>query len=34
MQLGTAMNPEGHWFKSSKFEIEPGEDVDINPPRR
>ena len=25
------MNPEGYWFKSSKFEIEPGEDADINP---
>ncbi len=25
------MNPEGYWFKSSKFEIEPGEDQDINP---
>jgi hypothetical protein len=25
------MNPERFWFKSSRFEIEPGEDVDINP---
>ena len=25
------MNPEGYWFKSSKFEIEPREDEDINP---
>lgn len=25
------MNPQGYWFKSSKFEIEPGEDRDINP---
>jgi hypothetical protein len=25
------MDPEGYWFKSSKFEIEPGEDQDINP---
>jgi hypothetical protein len=25
------MNPEGYWFRSSKFEIEPGEDADINP---
>ena len=25
------MNPEGYWFKSAKFEIEPGEDADINP---
>jgi hypothetical protein len=22
---------DGYWFKSSKFEIEPGEDEDINP---
>lgn len=27
----SAMNPEGYWFKSSKFEIEPREDEDINP---
>ena len=25
------MKPEGYWFKSSKFEIEPGEDDEINP---
>src|SRR5262245_6808161 len=25
------MKPEGYWFKSSKFEIEPGEDEEINP---
>jgi hypothetical protein len=25
------MNMEGYWFKSSKFEIEPGEDEEINP---
>jgi hypothetical protein len=25
------MSPPGYWFKSSKFEIEPGEDADINP---
>ena len=25
------MSMEGYWFKSSKFEIEPGEDEDINP---
>jgi len=25
------MIPEGYLFKSSKFEIEPGEDVEINP---
>lgn len=25
------MNPKGYWFKSSKFEIEPGEDAAINP---
>jgi hypothetical protein len=31
VQLGTIMNPEGYWFKSSKFEIELGEDADINP---
>jgi hypothetical protein len=23
--------PEGYWFTSSKFEIEPGEDEEINP---
>jgi hypothetical protein len=26
-----AMKPEGYWFKSSKFDIEPGEDDEINP---
>jgi hypothetical protein len=25
------MKMEGYWFKSSKFEIEPGEDEEINP---
>jgi hypothetical protein len=25
------MSPQGYWFKSSKFEIEAGEDADINP---
>lgn len=25
------MPPEGYWFTSSKFEIEPGEDDEINP---
>jgi len=25
-----AMNLKGYWFKSSKFEIEPGEDANIN----
>lgn len=25
------MKLEGYWFKSSKFEIEPGEDEEINP---
>ena len=25
------MTQEGYWFKSSKFEIEPGEDEEINP---
>jgi hypothetical protein len=25
------MNIDGYWFKSSKFEIEPGEDEEINP---
>ena len=25
------MTSEGYWFKSSKFEIEPGEDDEINP---
>lgn len=25
------MNREGYWFTSSKFEIEPGEDAEINP---
>ena len=25
------MNPQGYWFKSSKFEIEPREDEDCNP---
>jgi hypothetical protein len=25
------MSPQGYSFKSSKFEIEPGEDADINP---
>ena len=25
------MDPEGYWFKFSKFEIEPGEDKDTNP---
>lgn len=25
------MKIEGYWFKSSKFEIEPGEDEEINP---
>lgn len=25
------MNMEGYWFKSSKFEIDPGEDEEINP---
>ena len=24
-------DPPGYWFKSSKFEIEPGEDEEINP---
>jgi hypothetical protein len=24
---------DGYWFKSSKFEIEPGEDEEINPRR-
>ena len=24
------MNMDGYWFKSSKFEIEPGEDEEIN----
>ena len=26
-----AMQADGFWFKSSKFEIEPGEDKEINP---
>jgi hypothetical protein len=30
MALGV-MKMEGYWFKSSKFEIEPGEDEEINP---
>jgi|HubBroStandDraft_6_1064221.scaffolds.fasta_scaffold882819_1 hypothetical protein len=30
-QLGTIKISEGYWFKSSKFEIEPGEDAEINP---
>ena len=25
------MDAKGYWFKSSKFEIEPGEDKEINP---
>jgi hypothetical protein len=25
------MTPHGYWFKSSRFEIEPGEDEEINP---
>ncbi len=25
------MKPDGYWFTSSKFEIEPGEDAEINP---
>jgi hypothetical protein len=25
------LNPQGYWFKSSKFEIEPSEDSGINP---
>jgi hypothetical protein len=25
------MRPDGYWFTSSKFEIEPGEDEEINP---
>jgi len=25
------MTPEGYWFKSSRFAIEPGEDEEINP---
>ena len=25
------MSAQGYWFKSSKFEIEPGEDDEINP---
>lgn len=25
------MTPHGYWFQSSKFEIEPGEDAEINP---
>ena len=25
------MTMEGYWFKSSKFDIEPGEDQEINP---
>jgi hypothetical protein len=25
------MKTDGYWFKSSKFEIEPGEDEEINP---
>jgi hypothetical protein len=25
------MCQQGYWFKSSKFEIEAGEDADINP---
>lgn len=25
------MNLQGYWFKSAKFEIEPGEDEDCNP---
>ena len=25
------MQSEGYWFRSTKFEIEPGEDEDINP---
>lgn len=27
------MNIDGYWFKSSKFELEPGEDQEINPGR-
>jgi len=29
--IGITMNLEGYWFKSTKFEIEAGEDADINP---
>ena len=25
------MNIQGHWFRSTRFEIEPGEDDEINP---
>jgi hypothetical protein len=25
------MSTEGHWFRSTRFEIEPGEDKEINP---
>jgi hypothetical protein len=25
------LNPQGYWFKSSKFQIEPSEDGDVNP---
>jgi hypothetical protein len=25
------MNTQGHWFRSTRFEIEPGEDDEINP---
>lgn len=29
--LPEPIRPEGYWFRSSKFEIEPGEDDEINP---
>ena len=25
------MNTQGYWFRSTRFEIEPGEDEEINP---